>query len=89
MQENVSKFHVLINNDQKEHVSIGTTQINDSKSEKVLWVNIANKLHFENHIKIICGKTQEKINALKRVAPIVNLEKRNLTNSQFKYCSLT
>lgn len=89
MQENVSKFHVLINNDQKEHVSIGTTQINDSKSEKLLWVNIANKLHFENHIKIICRKTQEKINALKRVAPIVNLEKRNLTNSQFKYCSLT
>ena len=36
MQENVSKFHVLINNDQKEHVSIGTTQINDSKSEKLL-----------------------------------------------------
>lgn len=89
MQENVSKFHVLISNDQKEHVSIGTTQISDSKSEKLLWVNIGNKLHFENHIKIICGKTQEKINALKRVAPIVNLEKRNLTNSQFKYCSLT
>lgn len=89
MQENVSKFHVLISNDQKEHVSIGTTQINDSKSEKLLWVNIGNKLHFENHIKIICGKTQEKINALKTVAPIVNLEKRNLTNSQFKYCSLT
>ena len=75
------------------HVNIGTSQIENSKHEKRLRVNIDSKLSFEKHLNIICGKARAKINALGRVAPFMNIEKRRTImnaffNSQFSYCPL-
>ena len=44
-------------------------------------------------MNIICGKARTKINALGRVAPFINIEKRRTImnaffNSQFSYCPL-
>ena len=76
------------------HVNIGTLQIENSKCEKFLGVNIDSKLSFEKHLNIICGKARAKISALGRVAPFMNIEKRKMImnaffNSQFSYCPLT
>ena len=68
MQANADKCHVLISTDQKLHVNIGTLQIENSKCEKLLGVNIDSKLSFEKHLNIICGKARAKICALGRVA---------------------
>ena len=78
------KCHVLISTDQKLHVNIGTLQIENSKCEKLLGVNIDSKLSFEKHLNIC---------ALGRVAPFMNIEKRKMImnaffNSQFSYCPL-
>ena len=94
MQANVRKCHVLITTDQKVHVNIGTARIENRKSEKIIEVNIDSKLNFDEHIKMFCSKAQEKINALKRGAPFMNIEKSKLIrngfiNSQFRYCPLT
>ena len=78
MQANTDKCHVLISTDQKLHVNIGTLQIENSKCEKVLGMNIDSKLSFEKHINIICGKARAKISALRRVAPFMNIEKRKM-----------
>ena len=93
MQANTDKCHVLISTSQKLHVNIGTPQIENSKYEKLLGVNINSKLSFEKHLNIICGKARAKINALGRVAPFMNIEKRGTImntffNSQFSYCPL-
>ena len=56
MQVNASKCHVLISADQKVHVNICTTWIENSKSEKYLGVHIGCRLNLDKHIKIICSK---------------------------------
>lgn len=44
------------------HVNIGTTQIENNNSKKLVGVHIDSKLYFERDINTICGKTREKIN---------------------------
>ena len=74
-----------ISTSQKLHVNVDTPQIENSKYEKLLGVNIDSKLSFEEHLNIICGKA--------RVAPFMNIEKSRTImnaffNSQFSYCPL-
>ena len=93
MQGNTDKCHVLISTRQNFHVNIGTSQIENSKYENLLGVNIDSKLSFEKQLNIICGKARAKINALRRVAPFMNIEKSRTImnaffNSQFSYCPL-
>ena len=93
MQGNTDKCHVLISTTQKLHVNIGTSQIENGKYEKLLGANSDSKLSFEKHLNIICGKARAKINALGRVAPFMNIEKRRTImnaffNSQFNNCPL-
>ena len=94
MQGNTDKCHVLISTSQKLQVNnVGTSLIENSKYEKLPGVNIDGNLSFEKHLNIICGKARAKINALGRVAPFINIEKRRTImnaffNSQFSYCPL-
>ena len=93
MQGNTDKCHVLISTSQNLYVNIGTSQIENSKYEKLLGVNVDSKLSFEKHLNIICGKARAKINALGRVGPFMNIEKWRIIinaffNSQCSYCPL-
>ena len=50
-------------------------------------------LTFENHIRNICKKASQKLNALARIAPYMNIQKRrtimkSFVTSQFSYCPL-
>ena len=50
-------------------------------------------LTFENHINNICKRASQKLNALAKVAPYMNMQKRRIimksfVTSQFGYCSL-
>ena len=83
MQGNTDKCHVLLSTSQKLHVNIGTSQIENSKYEKLLGVNIDSNLSFEKHQNIICGKARAKINALGRVAHFMNIEKRRTIMNAF------
>ena len=44
------------------HVNIGTTQIENNNSKKLVGVHIDSKLYCERHINTICGKARAKIN---------------------------
>ena len=52
-------------------------------AHKLVEVNIDSKANFDKQIKIICGKAQRKINALKNVASFTNMEKRKLIMNTF------
>ena len=76
------------------HLNIGTAQIENSKRQKLLGINIDSKLMFEDHIDRICKKASVKLNALSRISGYMDpLKRRLLLNafftSQFNYCPLT
>ena len=52
-------------------------------AHKLVEVNIDSKANFDKQIKIICGKAQRKINALKNVASFTSMEKRKLIMNTF------
>lgn len=58
------------------HVNVGTARTENSISEKLFGLNIDSKLNFDKQIKMIYGKAQSKINALKRVTPFMIIDKR-------------
>ena len=51
------------------------TIISENKNE-LLGIIVDSKLSFEDHIKNICKKASQKINALARIAPYMCLEKK-------------
>ena len=94
MKGNEDKCHVILSSQDNVHLNIGIAQIENSKSQKLLGINIDSKLTFEEHINRICKKLSAKLNALGRISYYMDpLKRRLLVNafftSQFNYCPLT
>ena len=92
-KDNPDKCHLLVSTNEKTKINIGEFSIENSDCEKLLGVNIDNKVTFDCHVSDMCKKTNRKINALARIAPFININKRRiLMNSffrlQFNYCPL-
>ena len=67
--------------------------IEKSAYEKLLGVNVDYNLKFNEHLESILKKAMRKVNALSRILPYRNFEKRRILmnscfTSQFNYCSL-
>ena len=56
-----------MNANEKRHLNVGEIEINDSKSEKLLGIKIDSKLMFDIHVKSLCKKASQKLNALSKV----------------------
>ena len=87
------KCHVILRSQGNAHVNIGTTQIENSKCQKLSDINIDSKLTFEDHINCICKKASAQLNALGRISYYMDpLKRRLLVNafftSHFNYCPL-
>ena len=88
------KCYVLLLTNENLLVNIGTAQIQNSSSEKLLRIKIDSNLNFKDHIGSICKKASDKLNALTIVSSGMGPDKRRLTmndffSSQFTYCPLT
>ena len=64
--------------------------ISNSKCEKLLGINIDNKLTFEPHVRSLCKKASQKLNAFARIACSLKCDQRKLLlnafiTSQFSY----
>lgn len=64
MKPNENKCHVLLSNNENVHVNIGTVQIRNSSSGKLLFIKIDFKLNFKDRIGSICKKDSSKLNVL-------------------------
>ena len=90
---NPDKCHLLVSTNEKTKINIGEFSIENSDCEKLLGVKIDNKLTFDYHVSDMCKKANRKINALARIAPFININKRRILmnsffRSQFNYCPL-
>ena len=94
MKPNPEKWHLLLSDTNKNHcIAIGQNLIYNSNAEKILGVNIDNKLSFKNHINKICKKASQKLYALSRVSNYMSFRQRRLImdafiSSHFNYCSI-
>ena len=87
-QANASKCHVLLSTDEHVQVKIGTAQIENSSSEKLLGVTIDAKLNFVKHIEQIYAKARAKLKALARIAPFMNIKKKKVLMKAFLWLNL-
>ena len=76
MKANQGKCHLLLSTRSPEVVSIDGIQITFSTAETLLGITIDSELNFENHLSAICNKVSRKIDALRRIANYMPLEKR-------------
>ena len=106
MQANPDKFQVLflypgVSDDFPEHIPINETHISRCKQVKLLGVIFDDKLKFDKHVSVLCGKASRQLNALIRISRNLGYKQRFriyetfiLSNFNFcpivwHYCSLT
>ena len=90
LKANPEKSHLVTNSSQEIQIYIGGMAISKSKSEKLLGIHIDNKLTFEPHVRSLCKKASQKLNAFARIACSLKFDQRKfLLNvfiiSQFSY----
>ena len=93
MKANPDKYHFITSESKDLVINAENNQIANSKCEKLLGIKIDHKLTFNAHIDEICKEAGQKMNALSRIIPYLNITKRSLLNtffmSQFNYRPLT
>ena len=90
LKANPEKYHLLVSTNEKRHLNVGEVEISNSKCEKFLGIKIDSKLMFDSHVKSLCKKASQKLNALSRVAYQLDFNQRKLLmnvfiTSQFSY----
>ena len=93
MKANTDKRHFICSADDEVNIIVKNQKICNSLCEKLLGVRFDSKLTFDAHINDICKKASLKLNALARITPYMDLNKKRLLlnaffMSQFNYCQL-
>ena len=93
MKGNTEKCHLIMSTDQSVNFQLGGSLIERSDCEKMLGVKIDYKLNFDEHVKTLCSKANNKLRALARTTPYMSVEKKKILmnsffNAQFNYCPL-
>ena len=98
MQLNGDKCKLMMisskpNNIEKCSINVNQQIIKEEDKVKLLGITIDNQLKFDSHIKNMCKEAGKKINALARIAPYLNENKRKLLMKTFvltffNYCPL-
>ena len=93
MKGNTDKCHLIMSTNSNPEIQVGDSLIKASDCEKLLGLKIDYKLNFDNHVNGLCKKANNKLRALARATPYMNIEKKKLLmnsffNAQFSYCPL-
>ena len=93
MKANSDKSHLLLSCNEPSTLVIDGSSIETNTKEVLLGITIDKDLKFDDHVNSLCKKACQKLNALARLAPYMNVEKRRIImkafiESQFGYCPL-
>ena len=83
MTGNTQKCHLIMSTDQSVNFQLGGSLIKRSDCEKILGVKIDYKLIFDEHVKTLCSKGNNKMRALARATPYMNVEKKKILMTSF------
>ena len=89
MKGNTENCHLIMSTDQSVNFQLGGSLIERSDSEKMLGVKIDYKLIFDEHVKTLCSKVNNKLRALARTTPYMSVEKKKILMNSFFNHSLT
>ena len=93
MKVNTGKSHLLLSGNSRATATIDNSYIESEDEQVLLGITIDSNLTFENHKRNIFKKASQKLNALARIAPYMNIQKsrtimKSFVTSQFSYCPL-
>ena len=93
MKVNTGKSHLLLSRNSRATPTIDNSEIVSEDEQVLLGITIDSNLTFENHIRNVCKKASQKLNALARIAPYMNIQRRrtimkSFVTSQFRCCPL-
>ena len=83
MKANPDKCHLITSSRNKVNICVENNIIKSSKCEKLLGVKVDHRLNFNAHIDELCRKAAQKLSALSRVTPYMDLPKRRLLLNAF------
>ena len=83
LKANQENSHLLTNSPREIQINIGGMAISNSKCQKLLGIHIENKLTFEPHVRSLCEKAGQKVNAFARVACSLKYDQRKLLLNAF------
>ena len=76
MKVNTGKSHLLLSGNSRATTTIDNNYIESENEQVLLGIRIDSNVTFENHINSICKKASQKLNALARIAPYMNIQNR-------------
>ena len=93
MKVNTGKSHLLLSGNSRTTATIDNSYVELEDEQVLLGITIDSKLTFKNHIHSIYKKASQKLNALARITPYMNMQKgrtimESFVTSQFSYCPL-
>ena len=93
IKANSDKSHILLSCSEPSTTLIDGSSIESNTKEILLGITIDRDWKFDEHVNNLCKKAWRKLNALVRLAPFMNVDKKRMImkafiESQFGYCPL-
>ena len=93
MKSNDDKCNLIVAKNDNLNINVGHEQIESCKSVDLLGIKIDNQLKFDEHVRNMIKKGNQKFHALARISKYLNQDKLKLLmkafiQSQFNYCPL-
>ena len=75
---NPKKSHFLLISNEEVNLNLDDLLIKNSKSEKLLGINMDNFFTFNKHVSGLCKKASQKLHAIARISSYLNKNKLRL-----------
>ena len=79
MKANSDTSHLIMSCTEANTAMIDGFPNDSSKTEVLLGITIDHELKFDDHVNCLCKKTSLKLNALARIARVMNVSKNELS----------
>ena len=83
MKGNTEKCRLIMSTDKSVSFQHGGSLIERSDCEKMLGVKIDYKLNFDEHMKTLCSKANNKLRALPAATPYMSFQKKKILMNSF------
>ena len=67
LKANREKYHLLISKNERRHLNEGAIEISNSRCKKFLRIKIDSKLMLDSHVKSLCKKASQELNAFQEL----------------------